>query len=399
MPLPNSTTRYGTVARSLHWLTAALILTAIPLGLYANSLPFDTSEALAAKARVFSLHKTLGVATCLVALARILWAIGQPRPLPLHPGRRLETALAETVHGLLYASLVAVPLSGWIHHADTSGFAPILWPFGDSLPFVPKSERLADLAGTAHGLFTKVLAAALVLHVAGAMKHALIDRDATLARMTRGLAAGPASGAPARRHGRAPLLAAAGLYAACAGLALALTPTNETAPAPAASAATAATTGNWQVTQGTLTLRLAQLGSEVTGTLPGWQAAIHFDPAAPTGNRVTVTLDMASLTLGSVTDQARGPEFLDTATHPAARYEADIRPDGPTWVADGTLTLRGISLPLRLPFSLALDGATATRTGSTTLDRRDFGIGTAYPDEATVGFAVTVDIALTAQRI
>ncbi|TKA94011.1 cytochrome b, partial [Cereibacter changlensis] len=189
MPLSNTSRSYGGVARTLHWLTALLILTAIPLGWIANRLPYDTAEALAEKAQLFSLHKSLGVAAFAVALARILWALGQPRPAPLHPERRLETALAETVHWLLYLSLLLVPLAGWVHHAATTGFAPILWPFGQDLPFVPKSETVAGIAAAAHWLFARLLILSLVLHIAGALKHHLIDRDSVLRRMTRGEAA------------------------------------------------------------------------------------------------------------------------------------------------------------------------------------------------------------------
>jgi len=110
--LKNSETTYGVVAKTFHWLTVALILTLIPLGIYANGLPFDTSEALARKAFLFSLHKTLGVTVFFLALARILWAVSQPKPRPLHHG--LQNFAAEPVHWLLYASLVLVPLTGWI---------------------------------------------------------------------------------------------------------------------------------------------------------------------------------------------------------------------------------------------------------------------------------------------
>ena len=52
-----------------------------------------------------------------------------------------------------------------------------------------------------------------------------------------------------------------------------------------------------------------------------------------------------------------------------------------------------------MPFDLTIEDGVATVAGSVTLDRRDFGIGTAsYQDEKTVGFAVVVDIALTATR-
>ena len=45
-----------------------------------------------------------------------------------------------------------------------------------------------------------------------------------------------------------------------------------------------------------------------------------------------------------------------------------------------------------------LQGDTARMTGSVTLDRRDFGIGAGYTDEETVGFAVTLQVTLTAAR-
>lgn len=108
MPLANTTQSYGGVAKTLHWLTALLILTLIPLGIVANQLPYDTSEQLAQKAWLFSLHKTLGVAVFFVALVRILWAVTQPKPGLLHPDRKVESLAAETVHWLLYGSLVQI---------------------------------------------------------------------------------------------------------------------------------------------------------------------------------------------------------------------------------------------------------------------------------------------------
>ncbi len=398
MTAQNTTRTYGSVARLLHWLTALLILTAIPLGLYANDLPYDTGEALARKAQLFSLHKTLGIAVFMVALVRIVWAVTQPRPAPLHPERRLETSLAEVAHWTLYLSLVLVPLSGWVHHAATDGFAPILWPLGQNLFFVPTSETVAGAAAALHWVFTKVLIATILLHVAGAMKHAIVDMDATLGRMTSGIAGGPLT-PPA--HRRWPALAALGIYAVGAATAVALT-APQTMPTAIAAVppTTTQTTGNWQVTEGTITFGVQQMGSAVQGSFPGFTADITFDeqPVAGKNGTVSVTIDMTSVTLGSVSDQVRGPDFFDTATHPTARFTADILPDGANYVANGTLDLRGTILALSLPFQLALTGDTARMTGTITLDRRDFGLGASYKDEATVGFAVPVTIALTATR-
>ena len=190
MPLSNTSQHYGSVAKTFHWLTALLILTLIPLGIFANDLPYDTSDELTRKAWYFSLHKTLGVTVFFVALARILWAISQPKPALLHAERKLESLAAQAVHWLLYGSLLVVPLSGWVHHAATSGFAPIWWPFGQNLPLVPKSEALAGLTAGLHIVFERVLVVSLLLHAAGALKHQFIDKDATLRRSAKNTVTG-----------------------------------------------------------------------------------------------------------------------------------------------------------------------------------------------------------------
>ena len=55
-------------------------------------------------------------------------------------------------------------------------------------------------------------------------------------------------------------------------------------------------------------------------------------------------------------------------------------------------------MPVDLPFTLTLQDDTARMTGSTTLDRRNFGIGETVTDEGTLAFSVTVNIDLTATR-
>lgn len=412
----NTEQSFGSVARLFHWLTALLILTSLPLGVVANRWPYDTAEALATKAQLFSLHKTLGVVVFCVALARILWAMTQPRPAPLHPDRKAELRLAELVHWLLYASLVIVPLSGWVHHAAVTGFAPILWPFGQDLPFVPKSEALGVAAGAAHWVFTKVLAAALLLHVVGAVKHHVVDRDATLRRMLRGEVA-PANPRHPPRSGL-PVALAFVLYTAAAGVAGLLVPQGgrmtaaaepPMATAPQAEVAAPETAviearaGNWAVAEGTLAVTVRQMGQAVTGSFGTWQADITFEPELTDGRHgaVRVVIDTASLILGSVTAQAHGPEFLDTAQHGEAVFEADLLPAAKGdagYLARGTLNLRGVTLPVEMPFTLRLEGDRAEMAGAVQLDRRDFGMGAAYGDEATVGFAVDIAVALVALR-
>jgi len=251
------------------------------------------------------------VAAFFVAILRILWALSQPKPAALHPDRKAETFLAELVHWLLYASLVIVPLSGWLHHAATSGFAPIFWPLGQNLPFVPKSDFVAEVFAGMHFIFTKVLAISIFLHIAGALKHVFLDKDGTLARMTKGYS----GDVPAPKdHSRTPMLAAFAIYAAGLIAAFALTPSHE------ASAASnlEAVAGDWQVQDGKIEISVVQLGAKVTGSFAEWTAAISFDEVPTDGSHgsADVTIAIGSLTLGSVTAQALGAGFFEADTFP-----------------------------------------------------------------------------------
>ncbi len=405
MPFLNTNTHYGTVSKSFHWLTALLILTLFPLGLIAENLPYDTGAQLARKAWLFSLHKTLGITLFFVALLRILWTLTQKKPALLNADHKAESFAAETVHWLLYLSLVLVPLSGWLHHAATEGFAPICWPFGQSLPLVPKSDSVAHFFGTWHFVLTKVLAITLLLHIAGALKHAFIDKDNTLRRMWFGHSNIP--DLPKARHSTRPRTAAGIVYGVAV---LGASVLAFSAPSPSIDTAaetqtdrvvTADTAGNWQVKEGTLALTITQFGNALSGQFDGWNAVIDFDETVEDGlsGTVEVTVDIASLRLGSVTDQAMGPDFFDEENHPTAVFSADILTLGDgQYDAVGTLTLRGVEVPLILPFSLRIEDDTAVMSSTVSTDRRDFAIGDNMPDEASVGFAVRIDANLTAQK-
>ena len=179
-------------------------------------MSFETSEQLARKVLLFSVHKTLGVTIFFVALARIVWAMRQPKPGLLNANRPLEATLAETVHWLLYGSLVLVPLTGWLHHAATTGYAQIWWPFGQSLPFVPKDDAVADLFAGLHPVLIVVLVGSILFHVAGALKHHVVDKDNTLRRM---LPYSPAMQSPPALHRSVvPVVAAVVIWGAALGI-------------------------------------------------------------------------------------------------------------------------------------------------------------------------------------
>ena len=398
----NTTRAYGWAARAFHWTVAVLILTALGLGLYADSLPRGGEDQLQAIFAAFSIHKTAGVAVLIIASARILWTLCQIHPRPLHPERRLETLLAETVHWALWIGMIIMPLSGWLlHSAAPGGFSRILWPLGQRLPMVPEDAALAEGFARFHEAGWWVLGGLIALHVAGALKHALIDRDHTFARMAGNPDRLPEPPAHQMSPGLQHLLAACAAVAIWGGLvAVTVQAEAEAEPAATATASQTAAASGWAVQQGTLDIQVKQGGNDVAGQFAKWQAAIDYAPETQTG-RIDVTIDIASLTLGSVTGTATGPDFLNAAAHPTASFKAEILPpaaEGQPHTARGTLTIAGKSTEAELPFALTLAEDTATASGTMQVDRRDFGIGAGYADESTVGFAVAISFDLTAAR-
>lgn len=407
MTATNTFQRYGSVAKSLHWLTVLLIFTAFPLGMLGEQASHDllamganvTEAAVNRAFLIFSLHKTIGVTVFFVALARILWALTQPKPGLLNADNRLETWLAETIHWALYGALVLVPLSGWIHHAASTGFAPIWWPFGQSLPFVPKDPQVSAFFGELHHVFTKVLLLSVALHIAGAIKHHVIDRDSTLRRMLPGRSDAPE---PPAQHASIlpPLTALAGWLAAIAlGVFLWASGGEEHATGDQASELDAPAS-DWNVESGTLSIGIQQMGSLVEGSFADWTAAIAFDePDAPgPAGHVTVVIAIPSLSLGSVTAQAMGADFFDAEAFPNATYAADLFKTETGYEARGALTIKGVTAPMTLPFSLDVTDNVATASGAFTLMRLDYNVGANMPDGGSLGLSVDGAFELTARR-
>lgn len=395
MAVSNSHTHYGGITKTFHWLTALLIITLIPLGWYANQLPFETDAELTRKAWMFSLHKTLGVMAFFVAVLRILWALGQTKPALLNATHKVESFAAELVHWMLYGALVIVPLSGWISHAAAAGFAPIWWPFGQDLPLVPKDTGVEHFASAVHWVATKLLILSIFLHIAGALKHHVIDRDATLRRMLPGRPSLP--DLPDLPHRRSPALVAGTLWIAALGLASMMNASEKPGIAPTALAEVSS---QWQVEDGEISLSVTQFGNQVTGQFADWTAQITFDADLVSGSvgNVIAKISIPSLTLGSVTDQALGADFLDGTTHPEATFEGDIVVASDGYEAIGTLSIKGARVPVTLPFALSLQDNRAEVRGDLRLNRQDFAVGDTIKDEATLGFGVDIKITLTAVR-
>lgn len=392
----NSKTRYGATALTLHWLSALLFLSVFASGYLAHSAPEATSLEVTRKLTLFSVHKTLGVWIFCVAIIRILWAIGQPRPLPLAGRSKTEQSLSDITYWLLYSAMVLVPLTGWTYHSATTGYAPIWWPFWQDIPFVPKSAFLARLMQGLHYLFMLVFAGSIALHLLGTLKHQFMDRDQTLARMF-------GRGAPKVSAARLPQAKPA-LTAVLVWM-LALYGATQLMKQPQldvlAATSQTQTIDRWTVEQGSLGFEISQFERPVQGDFAQWDAQISFRELAPNGSHgaVTVSINLTSLDLGPLTAQALGPDYFDVSAHPVALFDALIYPAPEGYVAKGQIILRGISKDIDLPFRLDHGPQSARMRAELTLNRFDFAIGQTLTDLKLLGEEVLVSIDLTAKPL
>lgn len=148
-----------------------------------------------------------------------------------------------------------------------------------------------------------------------------------------------------------------------------------------------------------------QMGAPFTGSFNEWQATIRFDAENLTESEAQATIIIASIDATSTdrTTYAVKPDWLDAAQFPSATFTSTHIKQGAKankYIAEGELTLRGKTLPITLPFTLKMEGDTATMNGETVLKRLDYGIGQGeWKDTSTVGDEIRVRVTLTAQRL
>src|SRR5262249_17593152 len=93
----------------LHWLIALCIIAMLAIGLYMVGLP----RGLPFKAALINFHKSLGLTVFRLVLIRmgVLMVSGRP---PLPPMRAWQRAAASATQVLLYAAMIAMPVTGYL---------------------------------------------------------------------------------------------------------------------------------------------------------------------------------------------------------------------------------------------------------------------------------------------
>ena len=168
--------RYSRLAIAVHWFLALALFAQLVLGWWMLDLPKSPPGL---RAGWFNLHKSIGLSIAFLVLLRVVWRATHPAPagamLP-----RWQRSAAKWAHGLLYACMLAMPLSGYLGSTFTR--YPVRY-FGLVVPdwnhdWPAAKQLMSNLHYTVAWLFMALLA----LHIAAAVWHWL-QRDGVMDRM------------------------------------------------------------------------------------------------------------------------------------------------------------------------------------------------------------------------
>lgn len=164
---------------ALHWIVAILFIVMLIVGKVMTSNEIYS---------LYPIHKSFGVIFLLFAVWRTVLRMKEGWLQPAGHIVAWEHLLARLVHYVLILGTLAMPLSGAImsiaggRGLDVFGLVLVSMNIVNGEP-APLNGELAAMAKNIHLSLPPIMVIAIVLHIAGALKHHYIAKDATLTRM------------------------------------------------------------------------------------------------------------------------------------------------------------------------------------------------------------------------
>lgn len=180
MPFRNANARYGSVAKTFHWLIALLVIGMLCVG----PIMVDMKNS-PLRLQLFTMHKELGLIILSLMILRVLWALSNVKPSFPQTMLNWEKVAARYSHYSFYVLLIVMPLSGWIM-SSAAGHPPSILGYEMAFPGITPDKPVAKLFVTIHIALAIIIAGLLTVHVAGALNHHFIYRDNILRRMLPG---------------------------------------------------------------------------------------------------------------------------------------------------------------------------------------------------------------------
>lgn len=177
--LKNTSGSYGWGTRLFHWTMFLIIAGLVIGGNIISDMPTGPD-----KTTLLGMHKSFGVVILFLAVCRLIWRLANERPQDLGKSP-LENRLGHAMHIFLYVLILEQPVIG-ILMSQSLGY-PVS-PFNMmTLPtLIGENAHWGKMLLNLHSATGGVLAVAVALHAAAALKHHFIEKDRTLLRMILG---------------------------------------------------------------------------------------------------------------------------------------------------------------------------------------------------------------------
>jgi polyisoprenoid-binding protein YceI len=137
----------------------------------------------------------------------------------------------------------------------------------------------------------------------------------------------------------------------------------------------------------------------VHGSFTGLKAAIQFDEQHPESGSMTASIDPNTVSTGIGLrnhDLKNEEKWLNTAKYPTIRFHSTrIGRTSGGYEVLGELTLKGVTKPVRMPFTFLPNGNNGVFKGEFVINREDFGVGN---KGGSVGDAVTISLEVPVTR-
>jgi cytochrome b561 len=165
---------------ALHWIVGLGMIIVVAMGIYMTRT---------GQFALYGIHKSLGIILFAFILWRAILRLRKGWPEDVSTGAKWEHGLARVIHWVLIIGTIAMPLSGMLdaymsgRGLNIFGLNLVAANLGETGRAVAISQNLAELGEMVHAQAANVVIAAIALHVVGALKHHIIDKDNTLRRM------------------------------------------------------------------------------------------------------------------------------------------------------------------------------------------------------------------------
>jgi cytochrome b561 len=170
---------YGTTAKLLHWLVAALLLVQYLIGWLMPDLHRGMKPGVA-----MTFHISIGITILVLIAVRFAWRLTHPvaPESSLPPWQRLSS---EAVHWVLYALVLATTITGWLF-ASFRGWSVSYFNLFPMPMLASDNEAAGKAIDGLHQAMEWGLLVVIGIHIGAALLHIFIYRDRIMQRMLPG---------------------------------------------------------------------------------------------------------------------------------------------------------------------------------------------------------------------